>query len=136
MAGVRIPAQGVGDTTPLVETETWPNGERQVVTSPRYSGGLTPLCATVTAIGDTTILTPSAGMALRVYWVQAQNDPDVATQARIIARFGAAGLELYRNYAVSHWEPFTGGVNQELRVNLDVAAPGRGVTVTVHYKEV
>ena len=45
----------------------------------RFSGGKLPHTATVTASGDTTILTPAGGKKLIVYWVQAVSDPTSVT---------------------------------------------------------
>ena len=105
-------------------------GRALPITGSRYSGGKSAATAQVTAAGDTTVLTPSAGLALTIYWVSAINDPDAAVSPRIIIKFGSS--ELYRTYAISHWEPFTGAIDQSLVVNLDQAAD---VAVTVHYTQ-
>lgn len=98
----------------------------------RYGGGLTPFAAQVTASGNTTILTPTTGKKLDVRWVTALNDPDQTNAPRIIVKF-AGGLELYRSYAIAHWEKFVGATNEALVVNLDQAGD---VAVTIHYKEI
>lgn len=99
--------------------------------SARYAGGKQAAVATVTASGDTTLVTPAAGKAVRLFWVSAINDPDESTTPLIRVLLGAQ--EVYRGYAVSHWEVFTGAVNQPLTINLSGPA---SVAVTAHYTEV
>lgn len=96
----------------------------------RYGGGKTPVCATVTASGDTDIHTPAAGMAVRLFWVSAINDPDEATTPLVKVLLGAT--EVYRAYAVAHWEVFEGGADEPLTINLSAAA---SVAVTAHIEE-
>ncbi|PTL55748.1 hypothetical protein [Paraconexibacter algicola] len=97
----------------------------------RYAGGKLAAVATVTASGDTTIVTPAAGKAIRLYWITAINDPDEATSPLIRVSLGSS--EVYRGYAISHWEVFTGATNAPLTVNLSGAA---SVAVTAHYQEI
>lgn len=97
----------------------------------RYAGGKSSKTASVTASGDTTIHTPEAGKKIRLFWVSAINDPDQSVSPRVIVKFGST--ELYRAYAIAHWEVFDGAVDEPLVVNLDQAAD---VAVTVHYQEV
>lgn len=96
----------------------------------RYSGGKTTVTATVTASGDTTVLSPALGNAIRLYWVSAINDPDEASSPLIIIKIGST--ELYRVFAVAHWEVFEGVADEDLVVNLS----GTGsVAFTAHYEE-
>lgn len=97
----------------------------------RDQGGLIPLTATVTSAGDTTLLTPSPGSQIKVMWAYAVNDPDQATTPVVAFKFGST--EFYRVFAVSHWEPFTGAVDEPLVVNLSDAG---SVAITVHYREI
>lgn len=97
----------------------------------RFAGGKTAAVATVTASGDTTILTPSAGHKIKLYWITAINDPDQATNPLVRITLTGAG-EIYRSYAIAHWEVFTGTTDGTLIVNLSEAA---SVAVTVHYEE-
>lgn len=97
----------------------------------RYGGGKTALTATVSASGDTTLHTPPAGQATTLYWISAIADPQASTNPLIIIKFGST--ELYRVYAVAHWEIFVGAVNQALVVNLSSA--GTNVAITAHYKD-
>jgi hypothetical protein len=97
----------------------------------RYSGGKVPATETVTASGDTTVLTPATGQAIRLFWVSAIADPDAVAPPLITVKLGA--LECYRAYAIAHWEVFEGAVDAALVVNLSEAAD---VAVTVHYQEV
>ena len=96
----------------------------------RYAGAKTPYCATVTAAGDTTLITPATGNHLEVYWISGINDPDEATTP--LVKFILGSTELYRVYAIAHWERFVGAANEALKANLSGAA---SVAVTVHYKE-
>ena len=96
----------------------------------RYGGGKTAVVATVTASGDTTIHTPASGNAIRLFWVSAINDPDEASTPLIKVLIGST--ELYRTYAVAHWEVFEGAANEVLKVNLSAAG---SVAVTAHIEE-
>lgn len=96
----------------------------------RWGGGKTPVCATVTASGDTVVHSPAAGKAVRLWWVLAVNDPDEATSPLIKVSIGA--LECYRGYAIAHWEPFEGAAGEDVVVNLSGAA---SVAVTLHLEE-
>lgn len=97
----------------------------------RFGGGKLAITAQVTLSGDTTVHTPAAGKKIRLFWISALNDPDAAQSPRIIVKFGTS--ELYRAYAVAHWEVFDGAVDQPLVVNLDQTGD---VAVTAHYVEV
>lgn len=97
----------------------------------RYVGGKTAVCATVTASGDTTIYTPAAGNAVRLYWISAINDPDEATTPLVKVLLGAT--EVYRAYAVAHWEIFEGAADDPLTINLSSAA---SIAVTAHIEEI
>lgn len=85
--------------------------------------------ATLTTAGDTTVLTPPPGQALRVHWVYAVGDPDNADAPLITVRLGAR--ELYRAYALSKRQQITGAADEALVVNLSAAA---SVAVTVIYE--
>lgn len=89
--------------------------------------------ATVTASGNTTIITPSAGKRLRLYWVYAVPDPD-STDSPLI-KVTLAGTEIYRAFAISHAQRFTGAADGTVVVNLS-AADANGVAVTIHYEEI
>lgn len=97
----------------------------------RYSGGKLAVVATVTAAGDTVILTPSLGKRLEIYWVYALPSPSSESFALINIRLGSN--DIYRTYAIAHWEKFVGGIDEPLVVNLSAVD---NVAVTVHYKEV
>lgn len=96
----------------------------------RYGGGKIAVCDTVTASGDTSIYTPAAGNAVRLFWVSAINDPDEETTPLIKILLGAT--EVYRAYAVAHWEVFEGAADEALVVNLSGAA---SVAFTAHIEE-
>lgn len=89
--------------------------------------------ATVTASGNTTVITPAAGKRLRVYWVYAVPDPDSSDSPLIKVSLGAT--EIYRAFAISHAQRFTGAADGTVVVNLS-AANANGVAVTIHYEEV
>lgn len=96
----------------------------------RLGGGKTSVVATVTASGNTSIHTPAAGKAIRLFWVSAINNPTAATSPVIKVLIG--DTEFYRVYAVSHWEPFEGAADEQLIINLSAAAT---VQVTAHIEE-
>lgn len=97
----------------------------------RYGGGKTAVCATITASGNTTVYTPTAGKAIRLYWVSAQNDP--ASLLSPLIKISIGSTEYYRAFATSHWEVFTGAVNAALVVNM---SSGGNVAFTAHFEEV
>lgn len=99
----------------------------------RYSGGKLAVGVTLSTGGDNTVLTPTAGKALRVVWVSIipSSDNTAAVLARV--RLGA-GSPFYQAYALAHWEAFQGAINDPLIVNLSTG--GQPVAVTVHYREI
>ena len=105
--------------------------EEQVVQNRRLGGGKQPVVATVTASGDTPIHTPANGKAIRLYWISAINDPTALIPPVIKVKIGST--EYYRAYAISHWEPFTGAVNDPLIINLNTTG---NVQVTAHIEEI
>ena len=96
----------------------------------RWGGDKIAVCTTVTASGNTTVYTPTSGWGVRLVWVSAINDPDEATNPLIKISLGAT--ELYRVFAVAHWEMFEGAVDAALVVNLSGAA---SVAFTAHLEE-
>lgn len=108
-----------------------PKGLTQLSGALTATTTVTPVVATVTASGDTTLHTPTAGKAVRLHWVSAINDPDEASSPLIKVSLGTT--ELYRAYAVAHRQTFTGAANDALIVNLSDAA---SVAVTAHIEEV
>lgn len=134
LAGVLTSVDGLeGLLTTLIgkdfATETTLSGMR-TGTDHRYSGGKTATVATVTALGDTTVKTPAGGKFLRIFWVYAINDPDQGASPLIKIKLGTT--ELYRGFAIAHWEVFDGAIGDSLVVNLDGTA---SVAVTAHYQE-
>jgi hypothetical protein len=97
----------------------------------RYGGGKLPVTATITDPGPTPIHTPAPGKRIKLYWVTAVNDPDQPSSPLIMIRIG--DNEVYRNYAISHWEPLVGEPDDPLIVDLATAG---SVAVTAHFKEV
>lgn len=80
----------------------------------------THVVATVTASGNTTLYTPTAGKRLQLRWIYAINDPDNATSPLIRIFLGAD--EKYRVYAISKRQLTTGPIDGALIVNLSEAA--------------
>ena len=89
------------------------------------------MVATVTASGNTTVYTPAAGKRLRLRWIYAINDPDLAGNPLIRISLGAE--EKFRLYAISKRQLVTGPVNGALIFNLSEAA---SVAVTALVEEV
>lgn len=96
----------------------------------RNGGGKLASTTTVTTSGDTTLIaSPGLGFALKLFWVSAITDPDSDVSPLIIIKWDG-GSELYRVYAVAHWEIFTGPEDTALVINLSEDAD---VAVTIHY---
>lgn len=88
--------------------------------------------ATVTALGDTTVITPTPGKAIRLRWIYAINDPTAASAPLIRVSLGTT--EIYRAWALSKRQLKTGEVDAPLIVNL-TGSTGQ-VAVTAIYEEV
>jgi len=99
----------------------------------RFGGGKSVHTQTVAASGDTTVLTPASGKRLAVYWIAAIPDPNNETTPLIIVKWSVSGDELYRSYAVVHWEELIGATDEPLVVNLSAAV---STPVTIHYREI
>jgi hypothetical protein len=89
-------------------------------------------------IGDNIVLTPAAGMRLRVHWVGMSASQDNVGENLVIVKFGPAGAARYRwrmgaPGAFSHWEPIEGTTNEKLYVNLSTTD---GIDVNVTWEEV
>jgi len=95
----------------------------------RYGGGLTPYAKILTTSDS---ITPATGKSLQVNWVAFIPDSDNSSANQVTVGFNA-GATLYIGYAMSHWEPFTGAVNQVLDITLANAQP---VSVMVQYRSV
>lgn len=91
----------------------------------------THACFTVTAIGDTTLITPTGSNRIRLRWIYAINDPTAATPTLIKISLGAT--ELYRVWALSKRQRKTGTAGAPLVVNLSAVG---NVAVTVIYEEI
>lgn len=89
------------------------------------------IVGTVTASGNTTIYTPSAGKRVRLRWLYAINDP--GSTASPLIKISLGGEEKYRVYAISKRQLTTGPVNGALVVNLSEAAE---VAVTFLLEEI
>lgn len=86
----------------------------------------------VTAAGDTTLLTPAAGKAIRVRWIYAINDPAATSPRKIKIRF-AENADFLNVFAISKRLVKTGGVDEALNINLNGAGD---VAVTIIYEEI
>lgn len=86
---------------------------------------------TVTASGNTTIYTPTAGKRIRLRWQYAINDPG-STSSPLIKIF-LGNQEKYRLYAISKRQMATGPINGALIINLSEAAE---VAVTFLLEEI
>jgi hypothetical protein len=89
------------------------------------------VATSVTAIGDTTLVTPSAGKRIRLQWVYAINDPVASTSTKITVKLGTAVQ--YVAWAISKRQQLTGAVDAPLVINLSNVGD---VAVTVFYQEV
>lgn len=103
----------------------------------RFGGGKSAYVVTISASGNTTLITPAAGNRIRLFWIAFVPNSDNGNANLIKLGFGTTGgsiaTELYRGYALAHWEVFTGTANQSVIVNATTAEP---VAFTIHYQEV
>jgi hypothetical protein len=89
------------------------------------------VATSVTATGDTTLITPAAGKRIRLQWVYAINDPTAVLSTKITIKLGTAVQ--YVAWAISKRQQLTGAVDAPLIVNLSNLGD---VAVTVFYQEV
>lgn len=103
----------------------------------RFSGGKTAYSNSIASSGDHSIITPASGKRIQVYWIAFVPSSDNTAANLVKLGFGTTGgaisTELYRGYALAHWELFTGTANQSFIVN---TATAETVGVVVHYKEI
>lgn len=134
----RMKASGGGDASAANQvTANTSLGNIETDTDYRFGGGKTAYTATIAASGNTNLLTPSSGNRIQLYWLSFIPNSDNVSANLVKIGFGTTGgsisTELYRAYAMAHWELFTGTANQSLIIN---TASNEPVAVTVHYKEV
>jgi len=100
----------------------------------------TPATLNATASGNTAIVTPTSGKAIRVYYIHFSNRDTVNASPRVGLRFTTTGTIYFSstlaatgminaNLLPHYWE---GAVNEALYVNLSAAG---NVDVTVLYGE-
>lgn len=104
--------------------------DRIGIESERYSAGKTAYVTTVTTSGTTSLVTPPAGMKVRLVWVSVIPSSDNVNANLVDVGFASTG-SLYRAYVFAHWEAFEGLTEEPLTITTATAEP---VSVTVHYK--
>lgn len=91
---------------------------------------------TIATLGDNTIVTPTVGTRLRVFWVGYSSSENNTAEVLALLKFGTNpniyGWYLGAPGAFSHWEPVEGGLNEPLIVNLSGA---QSVQVNVTFEE-
>lgn len=92
---------------------------------------LTAVTATVNALGNTTVYTPTAGKRLRLHWIYTINDPAGTAQALVGVLIGST--RHFLTFGVAKRQRITGGVDEPLVINLDRA--GATVAVTAFIEE-
>lgn len=97
----------------------------------RYTGGKIPVSGVVSTAGDNVIATPAAGKRIRLVWISFIPNSD--NTAANLVKVKLSALQPYTNYAMSHWEVFTGEADAPLILNLANTQP---VAYTAHYQEV
>lgn len=115
------------DKTGLATSANQTNGQQ--VTNERSKLDLIPYAELLTANDS---ITPSAGKAIEVVWVQVIANPD-NTAANLVTLQFNSGQTLYKVYALGRSAVFTGAADQDLDIILDTAEP---VSVNIHYREV
>lgn len=92
----------------------------------------------ISAAGDNVIITPTAGMKLRVFWVGYSSSETNTMEVLASLRFGN-GPDIYGWFlgapgAFSHWEPLTAGnVGDPLIINLSHSQP---IQVNITFEEI
>lgn len=89
--------------------------------SQRFAGGKTTESKVIEANGENTLVTPTAGKAITLYWI-ALVTPEANTE-EVKAEVKLGALVPYAWYlgkpgAFMHWEPVVGAVNATLVVKL------------------
>ena len=105
---------------------------------------ITPKAVTATASGETVIITPSSGNAVRLWWYNLSANPNNSAHAVVGLRFGTGAEDFYRT-ALSQYGAATahsfkagksyyqGGTNEPLILNSDVA---QTIYVNIDFEEV
>ncbi len=101
----------------------------------RFSGSKLSYVSTISTSGDTIAITPTTGKSIRVFWVSFVPNPDNTSAVLVKIGFGTTTIstEIYRGYAMAHWEVFTGSINEQLIINTSLS---QSVAFTIHYQEV
>lgn len=97
----------------------------------RFSGGKSAYAAVLNTAGANTVITPSSGKRIRIFWVAFVPNSDNASANLVTVSIGSTPI--YTGYALAHWEVFTGAANDTVKVNL---ANTGSVAVTIHYQEI
>lgn len=113
------------DTTELATKANQTNGEQ--ITNERSKLDLIPYAELLTSSDS---ITPSAGKAIQVVWVQIVANPD-NTAANLTTIEFDGGPTLYKVYALGRSAVFTGEADQALNIELDTAEP---VSVNIQYR--
>jgi hypothetical protein len=95
----------------------------------RFAGGKIAYAAVVSAAGDTTVVTPTAGQKVRLVWVSFLPRSDNTAGNLVTVKLGT--VPKYIGEALAHWELFDGGLGEALTVNLANAQP---MAVNIHYQ--
>lgn len=108
------------------------------------AGAITPLHLTVNTSGETSVVQPSAGNSIRLWWYNIGADP--VNSANVVAslRFGSSGTDFFKaglsQYGGAAGHSFKagksyhqGGVDESLYVNLSAA---QTVYVNIDYEQV
>lgn len=99
----------------------------------RFSGGKTSYAAVLSASGDHTVITPTAGKRIQIYWIAFVPNSDNTISNLVTVKLSVSAINMYIGYALAHWELFTGAINEAVTINLTNTQP---VAFTIHYKEI
>ena len=99
---------------------------REATVARKFGSGKITRAVQVNALGNTPVVTPTAGRRLRLFWVGMSTSENNGGEVLVLIRFGATTHYRWRMGspgAFSHWEVIEGAVDEPLTVNLDQPLP-------------
>lgn len=112
-------------TTVTLTNPTETGLAKEATLARRYSpsSARSTAAALFSAAGDSAVVIPPSGKAVRLYWIALSTSQTNPGENLVTVKFGASGTPLYQWYmgnpgAFSHYEIVQGAVDQSLYVNL------------------
>jgi len=114
-----------------------PTDYPDAIAARRYASGKTAKAVTVSSAGDTTVVTPTSGKAIRLLWLGLSTSENAGGETLVRPRFGDND-PIYSWWmgspgAFQHWQVYEGADDEPLIVALSDAID---VEVNLTYEEI